>query len=385
MTGPRADQLWNGRYRLERRLGAGGMASVWLARDERLDRDVALKVLSDVLAEDEEYLQRFRREARVAAGLNHANLVTIFDSAVAEGRPYLVMELVSGGTVAQRAAAGGLAPAEVERLAEELLAALAHIHEAGVVHRDLKPANVLIDDRDRFRLTDFGIAQPGDATSLTQTGKLIGTIRYMAPEVRAGERATVRSDLYSLGVLLRDCGGASVPALAALLDALVQEDPAGRPGSAREAASLLRVATAPTRAMPAAASDGRRHSRAPMFAAAALVVIAVVAVALAAGGGDDDESPVGDSGTPPVTDTTPAAPAAPPPETQPELEPEPAPAPEPSVPTCDELEEQKRQIDEERKAAEKAAGKDKEARKAIKEGADEQKRAIEEQKKDCVK
>ncbi len=211
MAGPKAGELWDDRYRLERRLGAGGMASVWLGRDERLRRDVAVKVLSDVLAEDEEYLQRFQREARVAAGLSHANLVTIFDSAVANGRPYLVMEFVSGGTVAQRAAGQGLTAAEVERLAEEMLAALGHIHEGGVIHRDLKPANVLIDDRDRFRLTDFGIAQPGDATSLTQTGQLIGTFKYMAPEVRAGERATVRSDLYSLGVLLRDCGGESVP------------------------------------------------------------------------------------------------------------------------------------------------------------------------------
>ena len=362
------------------------MASVWLARDERLGREVALKLLSDVLAEDEEYLQRFQREARVAAGLNHANLVTIFDSAVANGRPYLVMELISGGTIAQRVAGEGLPAAEVERLAEEMLAALAYIHEAGVVHRDLKPANVLIDDRDRFRLTDFGIAQPGDATSLTQTGKLIGTIKYMAPEVRAGERATVRSDLYSLGVLLRDCGGDSVPALAALLDALAQEDPAARPGSAREAAALLRVATGPTRVMAVPAASGKRRSL--VVAASVLLAVAVVAVVLAVGGGDDD-STVEESGTPSATETTAPAPAAPAPKTQPEPEPEPAPqpapAPEPAAPTCDELEEQKRQIDEERKAAEKTAGKDKEAREAIKADAEAQKQALEEQKKDCVK
>ena len=102
MSAPKANELWDGRYRLERRLGAGGMASVWLARDERLRREVAVKVLSDVLAGDREYIARFEREARVAAGLNHANLVTIFDFAVAGERPYLVMELVSGGTVAER-------------------------------------------------------------------------------------------------------------------------------------------------------------------------------------------------------------------------------------------------------------------------------------------
>ena len=362
------------------------MASVWLARDERLGRDVALKLLSEALAEDDEYLQRFQREARVAAGLNHANLVTIFDSAVANGRPYLVMELISGGTVGQRAAGEGLAAAEVERLAEEMLAALEYIHQAGVVHRDLKPANVLIDDHDRFRLTDFGIAQPGDATSLTQTGKLIGTIKYMAPEVRAGERATVRSDLYSLGVLLRDCGGDSVPALAALLDALAHEDPAARPGSAREAEALLRVATGPTRVMPVPSVGGRRRSL--VVGAAVLLAVAVVAVVLAAGGGDD-ESTVEGSGAPAVTATEPE----PEPETQPRPEPKPkpqptpkpAPAPEPTAPTCEELEEQKRQIDEERRAAEKAAGKDKEAREAIKADAEAEKQALEEQKMDCVK
>ncbi|MGH2837199.1 MAG: protein kinase domain-containing protein, partial [Thermoleophilaceae bacterium] len=133
MTGPHADQLWDGRYRLVRRLGVGGMASVWLARDERLGREVAVKVLSDVLAGDREYIARFEREAQVAAKLNHANLVTIFDFAVAGDRPYLVMELIPGGTVATRAAQGGLPPAEVERLAEELLAALEHIHRAGVI------------------------------------------------------------------------------------------------------------------------------------------------------------------------------------------------------------------------------------------------------------
>ena len=382
MTGPHADQLWDGRYRLERRLGAGGMASVWLARDERLEREVALKVLSDVLAEDEEYLQRFQREARVAAGLNHANLVTIFDSAVAEGRPYLVMELISGGTVAARAAAEGFTAAEVERMAEELLAALEHIHEAGVVHRDVKPANVLIDDHGRFRLTDFGIAQPGDATSLTQTGNVVGTMRYMAPEVRAGEAATARSDLYSLGVLLRDCGGESIPALAPLLGALGQEDPTARPGSAREAVALMREATAPTRVLPVTTVGGRRRSL--VLAAAALVAIAVVAVVLAAGDGGDDGSVEGGA-TQPATAPEPEPEPQPKPEPEPQPTPQPQPAPEPAAPTCDELEERKRQIDEERKAAEKAAGKDKEAKEAIKADAEAQKQAIEEQKKDCVK
>ncbi len=384
MSGPKANELWDGRYRLERRLGAGGMASVWLAHDERLRREVAVKVLSDVLAGDREYIARFEREARVAAGLNHANLVTIFDSAVAGERPYLVMELVSGGTVAERIRDAGFTAAEVERLADEMLAALEHIHAAGVIHRDLKPANVLIDHHDRFRLTDFGIAQPSDATALTQTGNVVGTMKYMAPEVRAGHRATVRSDLYSLGVLLGDCGGEAVPSLAPLVAALAHDDPADRPRSAREAAALVGYRRD---ADPASAADNDVWPRAAAVrarGAGALLAIAAVALALALGGGDEDATVGGES--PPAT-TTSDAPAAP------------APADSrsrsrsrrlkrnrrPAAPTCDELAEQQKAIDEQRKADEKAAGGDKEAKEAIKADAEAQKQAIEEQKKDCVK
>ena len=356
MSGPKANELWDGRYRLERRLGAGGMASVWLAHDERLRREVAVKVLSDVLAGDREYIARFEREARVAAGLNHANLVTIFDFAVAGERPYLVMELVSGGTVAERIRDAGFTAAEVERLAVEMLAALEHIHAAGVIHRDLKPANVLIDNHDRFRLTDFGIAQPSDATALTQAGNVVGTMKYMAPEVRAGHRATVRSDLYSLGVLLGDCGGKAVPSVAPLIAALAHDDPADRPGSAREAAALVGVTEAPTRRLPTTA-PGRARRPFVLAAAGALLAIAAVALALALGGGDEDATVGGES--PPAT-TTSDAPAAPAPVEQPEPEPKPEPPPEtqpePAAPTCDELEEIKKGIDEQRKAAEKAAG-----------------------------
>ena len=385
MPGPQANELWDGRYLLERRLGAGGMASVWLAHDDRLDREVAVKVLSDVLAGDREYIARFEREARVAAGLNHANLVTIFDFAVAEERPYLVMELVSGGTVADRIRGGGFRAADVERLADELLAALEHIHAAGVIHRDLKPANVLIDHHDRFRLTDFGIAQPSDATALTQTGDVIGTMKYMAPEVRAGHRATVRSDLYSLGVLLRDCGGERAAALAPLLAALAHDDPADRPASAREAAGLVGAGQAPTRRMPVTA---HRRSRPLMFAAAGLLTVAAVALALALGGGDEDAT-VGES--PPATTAAEKPPPAPTPAEEPAPKPEPKPEPPPktqpetTAPTCDKLEEIKKALDEQRKEAEKAAGPDKEAKDAIKERFEPQTQAIEEQKKDCVK
>src|SRR5262245_6942708 len=155
------------------------MAAVWLATDERLGRQVAVKVLSDVLAGDREYGQRFSREARLAARLQHPNLVQVYDFDATE-RPYLVMEYIEGGTLAERTAEH-TAP-EPEQLARELLSALRHIHANGVLHRDVKPHNVLIDANGHARLTDFGIAQPSDATALTETGHVIGTESYMAPE-----------------------------------------------------------------------------------------------------------------------------------------------------------------------------------------------------------
>src|SRR5919106_4817571 len=194
---PGSGTVLDGRYRLLRRLGSGGMAVVWVARDERLGRDVAVKVLSDVLAGDADYRRRFVREARVAARLNHPGLVGIHDFSAESERPYLVMELVCGDTLADRIAAERAGELDLVALARELLGALAHIHAAGVVHRDVKPANVLIGTDGRARLTDFGIARPTDATALTQTGQVIGTLRYMSPEVQRGERATARSDLYS--------------------------------------------------------------------------------------------------------------------------------------------------------------------------------------------
>ena len=184
-----AGRRLGGRYRLERRLGHGGMAVVWLATDERLGRPVAVKVLSETFTADRDYLGRFAREARVAAGLQHPNLVAVYDYDAGE-RPYLVMECVEGGDLAGLLERGE-APS-VEQLAEELLAALRHIHDAGVLHRDIKPQNVLVDGYGHARLTDFGIAMPADADSLTRTGELIGTEelhRARGDARRTGERA----------------------------------------------------------------------------------------------------------------------------------------------------------------------------------------------------
>jgi len=221
------------RYRLDRVLGRGGMASVWRGHDRVLDRLVAVKVLSDAIASDPEFLARFRREATVAAGLSHPNLVRIYDYAEADERPYLVMELVPGEDLGALISRG--APVDRGRLAGQLLAALAHIHRAGIVHRDVKPQNVLIEGDGNAKLIDFGIALPPDATALTSTGLILATKSYAAPEVMSGGPATERSDLYSCGRLLEACAGASTPALEAMVERLTAEDSAGRPPSATAA------------------------------------------------------------------------------------------------------------------------------------------------------
>jgi serine/threonine-protein kinase len=303
-----------GRYRLERLLGRGGMASVWLAGDEVLERPVAVKVLADTIASDPEFLARFRREARVAAGLSHPNLIGVYDYAEGDERPYLVMEYVPGENLAERVAAK--AGIDCERLARELLGALAHIHAAGIVHRDIKPGNVLIAPDGSAKLIDFGIALPRDATALTRTGHLLGTARYIPPEVMAGGAATARSDLYSCGIMLRDCTGDRPQGrLPALLARLSSEDPRDRPASADEALTQLNR-RAPTQAQPTErfsptfsrpkaqpspeAPTQRLQPRGSGFAwgraAAAAAILAAVAVAFFAITGSSTDSPQGRSG-----------------------------------------------------------------------------------------
>jgi eukaryotic-like serine/threonine-protein kinase len=305
------------RYRLERPLGHGGMASVWLATDERLDRPVAIKVLSDTLAHDDQYLVRFRREAHVAAGLQHPNLVSIYDFETDE-RPFLVMEYIPGGDLGERVEAGEVPDAEP--LARELLSALRHIHAAGVLHRDIKPQNVLIDAGGHARLTDFGIAQPRDATALTKTGQVIGTESYLAPEVKEGAPASERADLYALGVVLADVSREGAAAsLWELTDRLRDPDPERRPRSAASAlATLERRSTRPgpttatqpfavTAAQDAGASGtppprpfkpsptgvqepARRRTMVGVIAVGLLLVALIIGLALGSGG--DDSSPV---------------------------------------------------------------------------------------------
>ena len=300
-----------GRYRLERPLGSGGMAAVWLANDERLGRPVAIKVIA--AEEDREFRRRFRREAKVAASLQHPNLVTVYDYR-AGSRPYLVMEYIEGGSLAERLRSGDPPPAE--SVAAQMLAALRCIHAAGVLHRDVKPENVLIDEAGRAHLTDFGIAETRGATSITRTGIVIGTETYLAPERRRGEPASERSDLYSLGVMLAmvtEHTGADA-ALWDLIERLRADDPGDRPRSAAAALAELergerrlpgeptaplarpRDDGPPTEDMPAVAAPPppRRQGRgraAVLGGLAAIAVAAVAAIGLIGGGGEDDPRP----------------------------------------------------------------------------------------------
>jgi eukaryotic-like serine/threonine-protein kinase len=287
-----------GRYRLVEQLGGGGMATVWMAEDTRLGRPVAVKVISDALASQAPYVERFRREARIAAGLSHPNLVKVYDFGSEGGRPFLVMEYIEGAVLGRGSAGPGV---DSEALARELLDAVGHIHAAGIVHRDIKPANVLVGPDGRPRLTDFGIAQADDSTDLTETGQVIGTLRYLAPEVARGRPATPRSDLYSLGVLLSEVtAGHASPGLARLIERLTEADPSQRPASAAHALSALDGAPARTAATrPLAATTATRplasvvHRRRPAVAAgvvAALAAVIVLIVIATAGGGGGSNS-----------------------------------------------------------------------------------------------
>ncbi|MDJ0340585.1 serine/threonine-protein kinase [Streptomyces sp. H10-C2] len=201
-----AGRLVGGRYRLLERLGFGGMGTVWRARDEVVDRDVAIKEprIPDHLSASERatvYL-RMQREARAAARIDHPSVVTVHDVVTEGERPWIVMELVRGRSLAEVLEEGTLPPREAARIGLAVLGALAAAHEAGVLHRDVKPANVLLGRYDRVVLTDFGIAHVEGEAKLTETGAFIGSPEYIAPERVLGQRPGPESDLWSLGVVL---------------------------------------------------------------------------------------------------------------------------------------------------------------------------------------
>jgi eukaryotic-like serine/threonine-protein kinase len=193
------ETLAAGRYRIERTLGNGGMAVVYLARDEELHRRVAIKVLAEHLAGDDNFRARFLQESKLAGRLSHPNVVQVYDAGETEGSPYIVMEYVPGDTVAQR---GKLSHAEAVPLALQACAGLQHAHSAGLVHRDVKPANLLVREDDVLKVADFGIARAAELTRLTQHGTVLGTAAYLSPEQAAGDEVTTATDIYSLGAVV---------------------------------------------------------------------------------------------------------------------------------------------------------------------------------------
>ena len=198
--------LASGRYRVADVLGRGGMAVVYLARDDELERPVAIKVLAGHLADDPVFRDRFVREARLAAGLSHPNIVQIYDAGEDDGNPYIVMEYVEGRSLADELdLEARLDPARVLDVGVQVCAGLEHAHATGLVHRDIKPGNLLLGDGGAVKIADFGIARAAETTRLTQMGSVLGTAAYLSPEQALGEEVTASADLYSFGCVLYEC------------------------------------------------------------------------------------------------------------------------------------------------------------------------------------
>ncbi|MFL5955584.1 MAG: Stk1 family PASTA domain-containing Ser/Thr kinase [Gaiellaceae bacterium] len=205
------DRTFDRRYVIKRKLGSGGMADVYLAEDQELGRRVALKLLNDRHAADEQFVERFRREAQSAAGLNHPNIVSIFDRGRAEGTYYIAMEFLDGRTLKELLVRNGPTPIPIAiDYARQILGALSFAHRNGIVHRDIKPHNIVVGGDGRLKVTDFGIARSG-ASQMTEAGSIVGTAQYLSPEQARGAPVDPRSDLYSLGIVLYEMLTGKVP------------------------------------------------------------------------------------------------------------------------------------------------------------------------------
>ena len=339
-----------GRYTIERQLGAGGMGVVHLALDTQMQRHVALKVMSDELSDNEEFLTRFHREAETLARLDSPHIVTIFEHGEVDGTPYLAMQYVSGGDLGSQLSQRGPLPVQLAaRIGAQLAEALHDAHAAGVVHRDVKPANVLVRDPAAAEpfvyLGDFGIARAQTADAgLTNVGGVAGSWAYLAPERAKGSPATPASDVYALGCLLHACvtgrapyAGSDaemavahvqgpVPQLAGD-DAVTHElnrvfrlalakEPAERYASAADlradlvglaalpatSASTSTAARSVTPTSPAATSKGRRRGVIAAVAAVAAIAAVVVGIQVVQSSADDDEKSGGDEAAGPTSD-----------------------------------------------------------------------------------
>jgi serine/threonine-protein kinase len=204
-------EVISGRYELEELVGSGGMSNVFRAHDRLLERTVALKILHEQYTRDEDYVERFRREARAVAQLAHPNIVTVIDRGEQDGRQYIVFEYIDGENLKELTAHGPLDPQDAIRLTLQVARALSFAHERGVVHRDVKPQNVLLNDDGQAKVTDFGIARSLDVHGVTQTGTVLGTSDYIAPEQARGQKVDPKTDIYSLGAVLYELLAGDVP------------------------------------------------------------------------------------------------------------------------------------------------------------------------------
>jgi hypothetical protein len=308
-------KLAGDRYELEDRLGHGGMATVYRARDLKLDREVAIKLLADNFAGDDEVRKRFSREARLAARLDHPNVVQVFDVGEDEDRPFIVMEHVEGGTLEDRLnrRRRSLDQDEALRLLGQLCEGLGHAHAKKLVHRDIKPQNLLLRESDDcLKITDFGIARAAEETTrLTRPGKVIGTDRYMAPEQLADGRITPATDVYACGVVFDEVMPESrSPELQEIITRCLREEPGERFSDATALGEALATVEGngavgvvrrimsqgrSTRPLPAGAATAdwpaptevkpRRRRFAWVAALLALIAAAAVGVVIALGSG----------------------------------------------------------------------------------------------------